>query len=380
MRTRPEDHIEAELVELLDERGRLRADPPALGAHRSEADVRRGLETWLGRFLPQVTGIGPLVRMSGAGTNELYSVVLESGTESERAVLRIKTPGSGVLTHVGRECRMMEVAAEVMPVPPPRLYTQDPAYFGAPAMLTDFALGVQAPRGQPVRASGMGTRYPEPLRSSLGPQFVRHVAALHARPTDTLPEGFERPRPGTTDALDWRLTFWGRLWDEDRIEEHPTMCLARDWLWENRPPVDAVSLLHGDYRNGNFLFDEESGRITAVIDWEMTWVGDRHADLAYTMFRSFGDREDGRFLVAGLVESGDFTRRYEAESGLGIDAERLAYYFVFNMYWSNVSMLGTGLRNARAGMTQLDVMYQTMMGKGVMSAAALNAATARARL
>ena len=38
-------------------------------------------------------------------------------------------------------------------------------------------------------------------------------------------------------------------------------------------------MTHGDYRTGNYLFDEESGKITALLDWELARIGDFHEDL-----------------------------------------------------------------------------------------------------
>jgi hypothetical protein len=90
--------------------------------------------------------------------------------------------------------------------------------------------------------------------------------------------------------------------------------LSREWLCEHRPACD---------RNGNFLFDPAVGRINAVLDGELAWLGDRHADLAYTMFRSFGQLVDGRFLVVGLVDRDEFVARYERRSGLHVDPVRL---------------------------------------------------------
>ncbi|MFC0529105.1 phosphotransferase family protein [Phytohabitans kaempferiae] len=365
--------VEGALLELLAHRRRLRDAPPPDARFRGPEVIRAGLQRWMGDEHGPHARVSDLRRLSGAGTNELYAFTLHRGGARESLVLRVKVPGSGVVTHLGREVQAMRAVDGLIPVPRPRWSTHDARYLGAPAVVTDFSPGVQAPRGQVTRASGMGTRYPEPLRSKLAPQFVTYEALLHAFDVSRADlDTFEPPRAGTTDAVDWRLAFWDRVWDEDRLEEHPSMSLARDWLWEHRPVVDVVSLLHGDYRNGNFLFDEERGVVTAVIDWEMTWIGDRHADLAYTMFKSFGHVEDGVTLVAGLLDAGRFVAAYEEVSGLPVDPERLHYYFVFNMYWSNISLLATGLRNAAAGMTQLDVMYQTMAGKGVMSCAALN--------
>jgi aminoglycoside phosphotransferase (APT) family kinase protein len=143
------------------------------------------------------------------------------------------------------------------------------------------------------------------------------------------------------------------------------MLLMSQWLRENRPPVDRVSLLHGDYRNGNFLFDEERGEITAVIDWELCYLGDRHSDLAYTMLPGWGSfDENGTFLVAGLMDEETFLDEYQRLSGLSVDRDRLDYYFVYNYYWAVVSLLGTGPSHARARFTQLDVMYNFISGLG----------------
>jgi aminoglycoside phosphotransferase (APT) family kinase protein len=143
------------------------------------------------------------------------------------------------------------------------------------------------------------------------------------------------------------------------------MLLMSQWLRENRPPVDRVSLLHGDYRNGNFLFDEERGEISAVIDRELCYLGDRHSDLAYTMLPGWGSLdENGTFLVAGLMDEDTFLGEYERLSGLSVDRDRLHYYSVYNYYWAVVSLLGTGPFHARARSTQLDVMYNFISGLG----------------
>src|SRR3546814_15526068 len=67
-----------------------------------------------------------------------------------------------------------------------------------------------------------------------------------------------------------------------RPEELPLVDVAARWLNANAPPLDHVSLVHGDFRAGNFLFDEESRRITAWLDWELAVLGDRHQDLTWT--------------------------------------------------------------------------------------------------
>lgn len=126
-----------------------------------------------------------------------------------------------------------------------------------------------------------------------------------------------------------------------------------------------MSLLHGDFRNGNFLYDDTSGRITGILDWELCSLGDRHCDLGYTMLSAWGHvGEDGRFLNSGMMDTESFISEYERISGLSVDRLRLRYYVVFNLYWSAVALLATGIRNAEARLTHLDVMYNLIAGKG----------------
>jgi aminoglycoside phosphotransferase (APT) family kinase protein len=370
------DLIEPELADLLAERRSGRAQTTT---EFSESAIAERLQ----RFLQdehEIRGrIEDVTRLAGGGSNALYAFTLCRAEKRERLVLRLRLAGSGMLNPVAREFQMMRAGGSIMSVPRPCWQTEDASYFGAPALITEFSRGVQSVERLTL-ASGMGTTYRADQRETLGRQFVDFAADLHAADPAGYDLGaFNRPRPGTTDAIDWRLAFWDEVWTQDRVEEHPTMCLTREWLWEHRPIADKVSLLHGDFRNGNFLFDPETGRITAVLDWELAWLGDRHADLAYMMFRSFGQLVDDQFLVAGLVPREEFLARYQQRAGLEIDPNRLRYYAIYNMYWTNVWILGTGLYGARHGRGQLGVMCQVMTGQAIASLTALNALVGEAR-
>ena len=66
------------------------------------------------------------------------------------------------------------------------------------------------------------------------------------------------------------------------------------------PTVDRVSIVHGDYRAGNFLFSPTTLQISAILDWELAFLGDRHADLAYVIDPLFSEHgETGETLVRG---------------------------------------------------------------------------------
>ncbi|MCQ6281651.1 phosphotransferase family protein [Bacillus sp. EB600] len=357
---------ESYLDELLSDKLRKRVTFKDKRPSVSIDDPEGRLKEFFSDHIEESFTISDVQRLKGGGANEGYRFILTRGSKIEKLVLRLKTLGAICATAAPREFQMLNVVKEIMPTPQPRWLVTDPKYFGEMACITSFVPGVASPSRNVPKATGLGVAYGEELRQKLAPQFIEYYAKLHSYNwSGQNLSYFDIPQPNTTDAIDWRLAFWERSWEQDKIESHPTMILMKQWLWENRPVVDHVSLLHGDFRNGNFLFDEESGKINGIIDWELSYLGDRHSDLAYTMLPGWGSfDEKGNFLVAGLVDTETFIAEYERISGLKIDHSRLHYYFVYNYYWSIVSLIGTGIKNADLKITQLDVMYNFIAGLG----------------
>jgi aminoglycoside phosphotransferase (APT) family kinase protein len=85
--------------------------------------------------------------------------------------------------------------------------------------------------------------------------------------------------------------------------------------------TDRVTLVHGAYRTGNLLIDDD--RVSAVLDWELQVLGDPMYDVAYVL--SDLNRE-GTPLLSNLVERDAFYRDYEAATGLAIDEDACRYY------------------------------------------------------
>jgi aminoglycoside phosphotransferase (APT) family kinase protein len=163
------------------------------------------------------------------------------------------------------------------------------------------------------------------------------------------------------------------VWEEDRGENFPLMDVAVNWLSRNLPVLDQVSVIHGDYRSGNFLFDESSALITTWLDWERGHLGDRHRDLAWITQAMFGDpREDGQgYYICGLLSVLEFHERYQALSGLVIDPVRLQWYSVLNCYQALVSTLGSCYRVVRMGKNHQDALMVALKAEAAMASARL---------
>lgn len=287
------------------------------------------------------------------------------GRSATRLVVRMEPAESLNATSRRREFQLIRAAAPVIPVPRTYWVDGDGQWFPEPAIIYAFVEGSAKPSDDRPRVSGTGTWFRSELRAQLAGPFIEHLAAIHAldwRSSDL--DAFDVPRVGTTESALWQLNRVRRVWEEDRGEDFPIVEYAANWLEDHLPVLDHVSLLHGDYRSGNFLFDEPAGRITGWLDWERGYLGDRHRDLAYTTTRLFGNvAEDGKtFLVCGLVPEDEFYARYSRLSGLSVDPRRLHYYRVFNAYQLMVSSMASSYRVVRLAKSHQDVLLAHVEG------------------
>ncbi len=274
-------------------------------------------------------------RMGGGASKEqfVFDVTGDIPPQFRRCVLRMD-PREGIIeTCRRREGQILRAVYDTVPVPPV-LCVDDGGAMGQPFMITGFVGGVAKPSVSASGPSGLGAVMPAPLAKALTPQFIQHLASVHA--VDHASAGlddYEVPRPGTTDAALWQVNYWTKVREMDGTDSLPLLTLAETWLYDNLPICDDPVLLHGDHRLGNFLFDEESMQITAVLDWELAHIGDFHEDIAYSFEPLFGQRGgDGRLIVGSMVPTDEFVAQYAALTGRVIDPVKLHWYQVLTSY------------------------------------------------
>lgn len=281
------------------------------------------------------------------------------GATSSKLVVRME-PSEGMnATSRLREFQVLQAMAGTVPVPKVYWVDDEGKWFPEPALIYAFSEGVTKPqRVKNEQIAGTGTNFGPELRKRLAPQFVSHLAAIHTFDYTKAGLGsFDEPPLGSTLSALWQLNRARRVWEEDRGENLPFVEVAANWLERNLPDIDRVSVIHGDYRSGNVLFDEDTARITAILDWERGYLGDRHRDLAWAAAYPFGHlAEDGKtFLASGMMPLDDFLESYEQQSGLSVDPRRLQYFTIFNCYQLMVSTIATGYRVVRLGKSHQDV-------------------------
>jgi aminoglycoside phosphotransferase (APT) family kinase protein len=260
-----------------------------------------------------------LNRIPGGASRETW---LAEGDEG-RWVLRRDPRGTVSLVPMAEEFALITRAAEAdAPVPEPLAFEPDGGRFGSPGLLMAHVDGTSvAPRI---------LRKPEfeSARARLPEQLGEALARIHAIDPDSLHGVL--PTPSGDPALD-QIAEWERQLDEIG-EPLPAVELGLRWLRAHAPKPAEPTLVHGDFRLGNFIVDE--GGLAAVIDWELAHLGDPAEDIGWLCIRSWRFGNDDR-PVAGVGQLQDFASAYEAAGGASIDPDRVRYWETFgNVKWA----------------------------------------------
>lgn len=155
----------------------------------------------------------------------------------------------------------------------------------------------------------------ERLATSL--DFMAQLAALHRIDIHAPAFGALDPGRSASSTLHERIALL-RATKLKRLRD-PLIALALNWLEDNAPPDPPRNVLvHGDAGPANFLF--ANGKVTALLDWELTHAGDPHADLAMIAIRN---------LFQPFIPLKDAFAAYEAAGGAKVDLNRVRYYRVY---------------------------------------------------
>lgn len=335
------------------------------------------LETLLSRKLDQPFAIRNARWMTGGSSKLQMAFELEwqglDGTQPRHVtpmVLRMSPAESIVETSRKREFEIINALADLIPVPVCYWEDEHMEIFPYPVLIFGFAEGVAKPSSDTSQqVTGLGINYGPRLRERVTDEFMRGLATFHTADVGALQlDSFEVPEVGSNAGILKQVNMWRRIWAEDRGEEEALIHLAANWLEDNAPALDHVSIVHGDCRSGNFLIAEDDGRITAWLDWELAVLGDRHQDLTWATSLAYSHMaEDGKtLLVNGMLPIDAFYAAYERATGLSVDPRRITYFRVYNAWVSTIVCMATAYRAARGGKSHQDVVLTWLNGIGGM--------------
>jgi aminoglycoside phosphotransferase (APT) family kinase protein len=316
-------------------------------------DVPR-LGRWLHENGVTATEAPPRVRLIAGGRSNL-TYLLEPGGQAAPLVLRRPPLGHVLPTahDMSREYRVLSALAGTdVPVPVTVAVCQDADLIGAPFYLMAYVPGLV------LRTAGDRTRLTPAQARQLSESFTDVLAAIHG--VDLAATGlasFGRPE----GYMERQLARWQRQWELSATREVPgyselTQRLADGLPGRSALPPSAGTLVHGDYRLDNTLValgagDTARPAIAAVLDWEMSTLGDPLADLglALVYWTEPGDDDILDLAVASEVTSGPgfLTRAQIADRyavATGRDVSGVGYYMAFGCFKLAVVLEGIQAR------------------------------------
>jgi len=289
------------------------------------------LALWLESRLPGAAGPIEIEQFPGGHSNLTYLV--RAG--DREMVLRRPPFGSRVKTahDMSREFRVLSRLHAAYPrAPRAFLHCDDPSVIGAPFYLMDRVRGVIL-RHQRLPA---GVELPPETMRAISEAAVDGLAELHAVDYEAVGLGdFGRPE----GYVRRQVEGWSERWRNARTDEVPGVDRAAGWLVEHQPAESGAALIHNDYKYDNLVLDRQDlPRILAVLDWEMSTVGDPLMDLGTSLgyWIDADDHPGLRLLPAGPTAlPGNLSRievaeRYAARTGR--DVSHLVFFYVYGLF------------------------------------------------
>jgi len=288
--------------------------------------------------------------ISGGKSNLTYRVACEAG----EVVLRRPPLGHVLPTahDMRREHRVLH-ALEDTAVPVPRVLHLGGADgpLGVDFYVMERVLGHVCRNALPPGYADA----PEP-RAAIGAALLDVLAGLHAvEPGAVGLEDFGRP----TGFVERQLRRWSQQWQASKSGDLPALDGLRDELVRTLPPQRAAAIVHGDYRLDNtVLHPTTPGRIVAVLDWEMSTLGDPLTDLG-TLLAYWSEATDDDVIAAarimapvtaadGFPTRSELIDRYAARTGL--DVSDVGWYQAFAFFKLAVVCQGIAARAAGGAM------------------------------
>ena len=283
------------------------------------------LGAWLEANVEGFSGPFELTKFPSGQSNPTYRIRAASGD----FVMRRKPFGKLLPSAhaVDREYRLLAALHPLdFPVPEPLALCDDPEVIGSIFYIMEMA------KGRPY-ADGALPDFDPATRGEMYGQLVDTLADLH------------NIDPAAADLADFgkagnyferQVTRWTRQYRDSETDYLPEMERLIAFLPETLPEQSRTSVVHGDYRIDNVVFDGD-GTLTAVLDWELATLGDPLADFSYLAMQWMMPA-DGAAGLAGLDLAAlgiptleQIVERYAERSGVPV-ADKLDWYFAYNLF------------------------------------------------
>ena len=297
--------------------------------------------------------------IAGGRSNLTFLVTDDNGI---RYVLRRPPLGHVLATahDMAREHRIISAVGQTdVPVPATLGLCTDETVNGAPFYVMNFVDGVVLDNAEKAELLDRS------LRRSASFNLIDVLCELHDVDIDAVGLGNLAKREG---YIERQIKRWSTQWENSKTRELPEIDEVVRLLSTKVPRQQDVSIAHGDFRFGNVLTDVATGRIAAVLDWELCTLGDPLADLGYIgVYWSDGPasalRANDPTPAGGFTTYGELVERYATKTGR--DVSGVDYYVAFSCWRLAVISEGVYARYLHGAMGNQEGIDMTVMKAGV---------------
>ena len=302
----------------------------------------RGIEqepvsAWLTANVAGAVGPFTFDLIAGGRSNLTYRV---TGADGTQFVLRRPPMGNVLATahDMGREHRIISAVGKTnVPVAPALGMCTDEAVNGAPFYVMGYVDGIV------LDSPDAGRAIPMPMRTAASESMMDTLTDLHAINPDDIGLGELGRREG---YIERQLKRWSIQWEKSKMRELPIMEELHSILAAKRPEQQYTGIVHGDYRLGNCLVSRDTGKVKAVLDWELCTLGDVLADVGYLLVY-WSDpgpnpvRANDPSGAEGFLSRAEIMDRYAKSTGR--DLSTVGYYEAFSCW--RLACIAEGVRN-----------------------------------
>ena len=284
------------------------------------------LGAWLDANLAGFSRPFSLTKFSSGQSNPTYRIDASSGAY----VLRRKPFGQLLPSAhaVDREYRLLSALSPLdFPVPKPLALCTDPEVIGAIFYVMELA------EGRPY-ADGSLPDFTPDLRRTMYLAMIDTLADLHGIDPETAGLG-DFGKPG--NYFERQVARWSRQYRDSQTDDIREMERLIEYLPASLPVQSRNSIVHGDYRIDNLIYAKDRPEVLAVLDWELSTLGDPLADFTYVAM-AWVTENGGRSGVMdldrmglGIPELDEMVERYCAATGRD-GVPDMNWYFAYNFF------------------------------------------------
>jgi aminoglycoside phosphotransferase (APT) family kinase protein len=341
------------------------------------AEVSDALRGWFGqKFSASDVSISEFRRHAEGWSWQTYTMRVDwtdkDGSPRSAGFAVRREPDDGLLApyDTDQQFRLHEAVLQHSDVPMPELHglELDEVVLGRPFYVMERMDGMV-----PVQWRGDDPSvFPDQAtRRDIGVDFVDVLSRIHSIDVDGAGLSFLGRPVDADDAASRQIDHWEQVYEAAALIEVPLIRLCLGWLRNNVATSGQVALVHGDYRIGNFMLDEDR-RINAIFDWELAHLGDPAFDVAWAGLKLFRGRSD---LFSHLLVRDEFIAEYESRTEIRVDPEVLRFWTVFGHLRASVPHISAArafedgrtndLRLAAMGHQSLYILKQLVAELGI---------------